>query len=341
MSEPQLHGSWARDKQIAVISVPHYDDLEQFDHESRVVLVDHMTGFDEHLSNPVMYKLNQRHSGLEVWTEQVIDARVRDQYPNLQFRFDAELMHRSYFQDGHQYLDYFDEHCSPKRFQHLISCDNRAGHIGRQFLTAALHKQGLWNDRLCTKGFVAPRDQIDGNIQRYCPLPEQERFLRKFFIDESDRAQSDFYSRCLMGYEPRMDQRVANMFNKMSNYTDAFVIVVSETMPESYHAHVTEKFLYAVLTRSLWLGCAQPGWHARIESTLGFKRFTKIFDYGFDSICNPVQRIKNLVCQLASFQSLTTAELHDLYDLEQDTLDFNHDHYASGDYLRCLQKFDR
>jgi hypothetical protein len=341
MSDPQFHGAWAHDRQIPVVSVPHYEHLEQFDHAAQVVLVDHMTGFDSSLSNLVMHTLNQRHSNLQVWTEQVIDPRVQDHYPNLRFRFDADLMDQSYLRDGYQYLDLLDQQCAPKTFQHLVTCDNRAGHVGRQLLTAGLHKMGLWNQDYCTKGFVTTRDQIDGNIQHYCGSGEQERFLRKFFIDDSELAESDFYGAHLMGYEPRMDQRVANLLNKVPSYRNTFVTVVSETMPESYHGHVTEKFLYAVLTRSLWLGCAQPGWHAKIEQTLGFRRFTKIFDYGFDSMLDPVMRIKTLVCQLATFKSLTKSELHDLYDLESDIIDFNHDHYASGDYLRCLRKFDQ
>ena len=37
---------------------------------------------------------------------------------------------------------------------------------------------------------------------------------------------------------------------------------------------------------------------------------------------------------------LSPAEWHDIYELEKENIEYNYDHYFSGDYLRCLERYD-
>ena len=127
------------------------------------------------------------------------------------------------------------------------------------------------------------------------------------------------------------------MENKL---TQSFLHIVSETIATSYYPFVTEKFLYSIVTRGLFLSYAQPGWHAHIEKYYGFKLYTKLFDYRFDSITNPVERLVELMTMVGKFSKLTPFEWHDLYLIEQDNIEFNYDHYFSGNYLNVLKEFD-
>jgi hypothetical protein len=72
----------------------------------------------------------------------------------------------------------------------------------------------------------------------------------------------------------------------------------------------------------------------------GFKLYTTIFNYEFDTITNPVIRLVELLGMLSKFGHLTPADWHDLYLLEKDTIDYNYDWYMSKQYLAQLEKFD-
>ena len=111
-------------------------------------------------------------------------------------------------------------------------------------------------------------------------------------------------------------------------------------MATSYVPFVTEKFLYSVITRGLFLAYAQPGWHDHVEKYYGFKRYTKLFDYHFDSIQNPVERLVELMTMISKFSVLSSDDWKDLYLLEQDSIEYNYNHYFSGNYLNCLKQYE-
>jgi hypothetical protein len=118
--------------------------------------------------------------------------------------------------------------------------------------------------------------------------------------------------------------------------TQSFVHIVSETLATSYMPYVTEKFLYSVLTRGLFVTYGQPGWQNYIENRMGFRSFTKIFDYRFDTITDPVERLLELTTMLSKFQHLSVHDWHDLYHMEAETIEYNYDHYCSRRYHQCL-----
>ena len=109
-------------------------------------------------------------------------------------------------------------------------------------------------------------------------------------------------------------------------------------MATSYVPFVTEKFLYSIVTRGLFLAYAQPGWHDHLEKYYGFKKYTKLFDYRFDTIENPVERLVEMITMISKFSKLSPGDWHDLYQLEQNTIEYNYDHYFSKGYLSCLQQ---
>jgi hypothetical protein len=65
-----------------------------------------------------------------------------------------------------------------------------------------------------------------------------------------------------------------------------------------------------------------------------------LFDYRFDAIQNPVERLVELMTMISKFSVLSSDDWKDLYLLEQDTIEYNYDHYFSKDYLVALKKYD-
>jgi hypothetical protein len=175
---------------------------------------------------------------------------------------------------------------------------------------------------------------LNGHITDY--VNDQDNFYLKFFVNE--HSEEFFQSTNSFGHV-RFEHN-QNIHNLESKLTESFLHIVSETAATSYYPFVTEKFLYSIVTRGLFLAYAQPGWHAHVEKYHGFKRYTKLFDYRFDSIKNPVERLVELITMISKFSHLTPAEWHDLYLIEQDTIEYNYDHYFSNRYLEVLKKHD-
>ena len=213
-------------------------------------------------------------------------------------------------------------------YKNFICSFNGTAHVGRRLLVSILQKFEYFNPDYCSKNFSYTLNTLDGHMSEF----NHSRFYRKFFIsDNSEEFFQKIYSFGHVRFEH--DKNIYNLENKL---TQSFVHIVSETMATSYYPFVTEKFLYSIVTRGLFLGYAQPGWHDHVEKYYGFKKYNKLFDYRFDTIQNPVERLVELISMISKFSKLSCHDLYDLYLMEQDTVNFNYDHYFSGDYLKTL-----
>jgi hypothetical protein len=183
------------------------------------------------------------------------------------------------------------------------------------------------------KNFVFDIDTLDGHIQDF--TQEQDKFYRKFFIDE----HSDEFFQTMIEFAHTHYDHKHNIKVLQSKLTQSFVHVVSESMSTSYLPFVTEKFLHSVITRGLFVAYGQPGWHEYLSKYLGFRLYDKIFDYHFDQIQNPVHRVVNLVTMISKFKQLSWQDCHDIYLLEQETIEYNYDWFFGRGYLKCLKNF--
>jgi hypothetical protein len=122
-----------------------------------------------------------------------------------------------------------------------------------------------------------------------------------------------------------------------STITQSFVNLVSESWSHSYQPFITEKFVYSVVTRGLFVAYAQPLWHSTIRDLYGYRLYDTLFDYDFDKEINPVIRLHKLLQMLLPFKNLKHADWHDLYLMELDNIEFNIQHFLSGDaHKKCL-----
>jgi hypothetical protein len=313
-----------------------YTDLLSWQAESlpdSFTIQDHLTGHAPDRTNAVLDHLNtvanKQGKKLRLDYHSILDRTVTSHYPNLQINFDANFQNRINLKGFINYNIHPDIN-----FKNFVCSFNGSDHVSRKLLVAILERFGYFNTEYCSKNFVFTKDKLDGHITNY--VGDQDKFYRKFFIANN----SDVFFNKINSFGHVQYNHKGNIYNLEHKLTQSFLHIVSETMATSSVPFVTEKFLYSVVTRGLFLAYAQPGWHAHIEKYYGFKRYTKLFDYRFDTIQNPIERLVELITMISKFSKLSSADWSDLYLLEQDTIEYNYDHYFSNRYLKWLKKYE-
>jgi hypothetical protein len=256
-----------------------------------------------------------------------LSDNIKNNYSNLKLLFDVESQHRFILSN---FVNY---NIHPQiNYKNFICSFNGSPHVSRKLLVSILEKFGYFNLDYCSKNFSYSLDVLDGHVQDYAG--DRVNFFRNFFISSYSEK---FFQRINSFGHVRFNHK-QNIYNLESKLTESFLHIVSETAATSYVPFVTEKFLYSVVTRGLFLAYAQPGWHAHVEKYYGFKRYTKLFDYRFDSIENPIERLVELITMISKFSQLSPSEWNDLRLIEQETIEYNYDHYFSVKYLEHLKQ---
>ena len=291
-----------------------------------ISLGDHLGGFDADGCNIYLDHLqNIAEDSIIVYHSQVLPDLIRQKYSKLDFKFKLFEPIWMAFKDYniHPEIDYKNFVCS----------FNGTAHVSRKLLATILNKFGWFDSDYSSKNFTCTVPEIEGHVYDY--VGKDSRFYNKFFIDleNFDFVQNKYSFGHLQFNHDR------NIYNLQHKLTQSFLHIVSETMATSYVPFVTEKFLYSVVTRGLFLSYAQPGWHTHIEAHYGFKLYRQLFDYRFDTIQNPILRLVELMTMISKFSKLSTADWTDLYLMEQDTIEYNYNHYYSQYYLKCLSKY--
>ena len=288
-------------------------------------LNDHGSGFAADLTNQYLDSLP--HEPVTVQTEFIASDAIQQVYPHINFVFDYEYKKHLF-----EWFDAYRMH-PELTFKNFLCSFNGSQHVSRKLLTAALQKFKWFNPEYCSKNFPYTVEELDGHISDY--TFEQSSFYRKFFISDNSE---DFF-RSISSFGHLRFSHWKNIYKLEEKLTQSFLHLISETSATSYHPFVTEKFLYSIVTRGLFLAYAPPGWHQHLEEQFGFKRYTTLFDYRFDQIQNPVERLIELLSMISKFSVLTSDDWRDLYLLEQDTIEYNYNHYFSQDYLKSLAKY--
>lgn len=292
-----------------------------------VDLVDHLHGFDHLYHNKVLSELNRQAVDqeriIQVNYHQALDPAVKQLYPGLRINYKlfdhvSDLVWES--------LANYCQH-PVINYKNFVCSFNGVPHVGRKLLVSALHKFGWYHADFTSKNFVYNTDTIDGHLQDYLSA-QQQRFYLPFFIGK----RSKQFFKTINSFGHLQYDHAQNIHNLEHALTSSFLHIASESMATSYCPYVSEKFLYSVVTRGLFLSYAQPGWHSHLEKYYGFRRYTHLFDYQFDDIQNPVERLIELMTMISKFSVLSSSDWHDLYLLEADTVEYNYNHYFSQDY---------
>jgi len=306
------------------------DDVDTVYHSDSIGFID-IDG-----SNEYMQQLQDLARPVTLYSYYVFNDTVCQRYPNIDFRVDLLSPERAMKYNE----DLLDTHNIPtdkswETFAMTLVGGNRES---RQFLTAAMWKWGWFDPATSTKNFRYTARGLDGNIMRLTQdLPEHDRVLRKFIMTDDDAAAEQFYQTIYSDEYNNPSDHSALIKSAALRINKAFLQLVAEVDTLSYHPVVTEKTMYPIVTKSLWASYAAWQFHHHLESVWGFRLFRKIFDYSFDLEPHPIKRLTKLFSMVSGFSKLTPHEWHDLYLLEQDTIEHNHDWYFSRDWLRQLE----
>ena len=293
-----------------------------------VWLQDTIGGFDENLNNAMLADVNalaqQHNARITVISCYAMDSIIQDKYPNLDFN----LYLPDYIWNP---LTEYGQH-PPLNYQNFVCSFNGSMHVSRRLLVAIMNRFGWFDPKYSSKNFEFTADIITGHLRDY--IGNEERFYNKFFM--SNRDNTFLETKYSFGHN-RFDHG-KNIYNLENKLVENFIHIVSCNTSTSYYPLVDEKFLYSVVTRGLYVAYGAPGWHRQVKQYYGFKLYQNLFDYRFDSIINPVERLLEMMSMLAKYSVLSADEWRNLYSLEVENIEFNYDHYRSGDYRRCLEQ---
>jgi hypothetical protein len=269
--------------------------------------------------------LNNRDCKIQVRTEYVFDDFIKSKYQNLDITLSDVVLDcsRGALRRHTIFL--------PPNFQHFLCSFNGTGHGSRQLLVAILKKFGWYDSAVVSKNFSFDPTTLSHYIKG---LSSSDSYYQKFFI--SNDSQTFFNE--INGFNYNRFNHLPNLKELESKIASSFLHIVSETMATSYYPFFTEKFLYSVVNKGLFLAYAQPNWHLHLEKYFGFKLYKKLFDYRFDTIQHPLDRLLELMTMISKFSVLSTDDWHDLARIEQDVIDYNHYHYHSKEWLNFLKK---
>jgi len=299
---------------------------------NELVIGDHLCGFDKELNSEVLTSVVDRakkQNIKNIYTGYVFSDELKKIY-NFQ-----NLKYREVLVGGDGWKGMCEYRIHPHiNYQNFVCSFNGSHHVSRQLLSSILNNQGYFNPDYSSKNFAYDNNWITSHLDNLDLTDTEIQLYSKFFVND-DEFNNSVYS---FGHI-RFDHK-NNIYNLENKLTQSFVHIVSETMATSYYPFVTEKFLYSIVTRGLFLAYAQPTWHRHIEKYYGFKLYDKIFDYEFDGIQNPVKRLIRLIEIVSKFSTLSVDDWRDLYHIEQDNIEYNYDHYFSGRYKEHLAQFE-
>lgn len=301
------------------------------------VLTDHIGGFNQHLHSTILDAVHdiaeRANRTFDIYYIHFIDPKFRAQlsevYPRINMLWSGEL-YRNYMAWQNEFKSYRKH--PDLNYKNFVCSFNGSDHPSRRMLVAALERWSYYDPQYISKNFSFDPDVLDGHIQDY--TGSNDRLYRKFFLGDNHE-----FCRTVNSFEYERIDHEANIRKLEQKLVESFVHVVSESMSTSCYPFVSEKFLYSVVTRGLFVTWGQPGWHQHLEEYWGFRLYRNIFDYRFDTLTNPVERLVEMMCMLSKFKNLSCHDWHDLYELETENIEFNYQHYYTDDYIKHLDQF--
>ena len=301
-----------------------------------VRLQDNLGGFDSDFENLLLRSFDNLNQPITIYSEYILDHAVKNRYPNLDIKFDAELMIQ---QNHHRALaDYakFQLHNPLDTTKvNFLCCFNQSKYQGREWLVSWLHELGWFDHDFCSKHF-----------EIFHPPQEVQYLYLKYVGDNYNQLHKKIsrnqFSKTIIKFGSNIQRHTHadNLTVLSSQHAKSFVNLVAETDPAHMIPFPTEKFLFPIVNKTLWVAYAQPLYHEFVASKMGFRRYS-CFDYGFDHELDHVERLGKLTAMLNKFSSMATDAWQEIYNQEKETIEFNFEHVASGAFMTHLRQFDQ
>jgi len=167
------------------------------------------------------------------------------------------------------------------------------------------------------------------------------------FVDQVHYSQHQFKNPALAVHRTDFEQHVgANDFDSTASadycgqdYHDTAVEIVLETLFDDARIHLTEKILRPI-------ACQQPFMVLAPQHTLkflrqrGFKTFGHVWDEGYDSLADPVDRMNAVLANMKKIAALDPQQLKIMLDQCRDVVTHNHAWFFSRAFFdSVVQEF--
>ena len=220
---------------------------------------------------------------------------------------------------------------SPINIKNFLISLNGSPHVSRKLLVSALHKMNMFNPKYSTKNFRYAQDELDGHIKELCE--GSDSFYTTFFSHKNNRFNNSIYTDNYVRYDH--EKNVRHLSQKIS---ESFVHLVSETMATK-DAAISEKPFYSIVNRGLFVIYGGVNTNKFMSAAFGFKPYDNIFDYSFDGIENPLERLIALLTMLKKFSDLSLNDWNNLYLLEKENIEYNYENFFSRNFIKNYYNF--
>lgn len=328
---------------------PEYELIQPVD-SNTVRLVDHLFGFDSTFENYLLRAFDDLEQPITIHTEYILDDQVKRKYPNLDIRFAAVTMIQgNNLLAVDRYARLVDQDLPTDVKVNFLSSFNKAANTGRIWLVLWLHDLGWFNDEYCSKHFEIVNTPREGWV--WSPIPDEVLYLYSKYIGNDYNLFTKKYTRNQFLKKIIKFEKIIKFGNQQHTTSDdlkilaklnqlSFVNLVAETGPTNSIPFPTEKSLFPVVHKTLWVAYAPPGHHKFMFEKFGFRPY-QCFDYAFDQEPDPVERLGKLTLMLTKFSKMTPDQWQDIYNQEKETIEFNFEHVASGSFLTLIQQLNQ
>lgn len=308
-------------KVLALGDEPHVEiDYEAIEiAPGEFITWDHLHGFTNNYRSITLDRFNK---GV-VHTEYILPDVVKQRYPALDLRFDATMMiHNNHFDA----FPFYVQEPPTKTWTNFVSTFNKTRTTTKQNLLLLCYANGWFDPTYVSKCFAISHDQAQSFFDAVNrPLPQD--------LDKFCKLINQFE---LTGY----GNIKADLELLVPKIHQSYLHLVTETIGDSAVPFPTEKFLFPVCAKTLWIAYAPVGYHAFIEKHIGFRKH-KVIDYHFDDEADAQKRLLKIEQVIKDLASKSAAELEYIYAVNQDVLEYNFQLVKSGKFIENLKKQDQ
>jgi hypothetical protein len=202
-------------------------------------------------------------------------------------------------------------------------------HLYRSLLVNELYKNNLLDSGYVSYSKVCPDNgkSFETNIQQGVPeYPLSDQLKQEAInnIAQLPELRIDF------------DQTIPNqsmILSPIPQLMESFLFLVTETCYFQNKTHLTEKIFKPIVLKMpfILVGCANNLEYLR---SYGFKTFSDFWDESYDTIFDPIERLKAIVKILQNISSMTVEEQKSMLVKMQPVLDHNYNLFNNPDFVR-------
>ena len=172
----------------------------------------------------------------------------------------------------------------------------------------------------------------------YCPaenisILEAIRPLEKIYPDIESVFNQQPLPLCFPGENDHpMHSCWLSLFDESA---ESLLYLVSETVASGRRLHLTEKTFKPICLKMPFIIVGTRGSLAYLRS-YGFKTFSDVWDESYDDEPDDILRLERIASLLRSLDELSPEGKQDLYDMSQEVIEHNYNHFYNGGFEKIL-----